>query len=433
MENKRPLLVVEAPVGTRSGYGERARDLVRSLIALDKYEIKIISTRWGATPMDALNENDSDIYSRLLTTALPTKPDIYVQVTIPNEFRQMGKFNIGITAGIETTVCDSSWLEGCNRMDLILVSSEHAKKVFVSTVYDKKDQSGNLVGSLRLEKPMEVLFEGVNLNKFTKIYNPNTPMDVWFKDMKEDFCFLFCGHWLVGDFGEDRKNVSGLIKTFLEAFKNKQNPPALILKTSSGAPSIVDRDSIIDKINAIRETVDSKVLPEIYLMYGNLTDEEINALYNHPKVKVHVSFTKGEGFGRPLIEAAVTGKPILASNWSGQLDFLNKETSVLVDGKLTPVHPSAQWKGVINEGSEWFTIDYGIAGGYMKDMFKNYKKYSEMSRKTFHRIKTNFSFDVMTVKLGEILNKSVPEFPREVALKLPTLKKISLPTLKKVE
>ena len=167
----------------------------------------------------------------------------------------------------------------------------------------------------------------------------------------------------------------------------------------------------------------------------------MNDLYNHEKVKVHISFTKGEGFGRPLIEAAITGKPIITSNWSGHLDFLNTESSILIDGQLTKVHKSASWKGVLNEDSEWFTIDYGKAIAYVKDIHKDYKKYLEKSRKTYHHIKTNFSFDAMKDKLASILDSRIPEFPKMVALTLPKLKKveptqpiqIQLPKLKKVE
>lgn len=442
MDNK-PLIVVQCPVGTRSGYGERSRDFVRALIALDKYDIKIVSTRWGSTPMNALTENDSDIVSRLLTQQLDRHPDIFIQITVPNEFQPLGKFNIGVTAGIETTVCDASWIEGMNRMDLNLVSSEHAKKVFLDTKYNKQDQkTGQIVGVLQIEKPIEVVFEGIRLDKFKKEYNPTPAVEELFKAVKEDFAFLFVGHWLPGAFGEDRKNVSGLIRSFYEAFKGKSNPPALILKTSGGSISVMDRDAIVSKIAEIKASVDSKILPNVYLAYGDYTDEEMSSLYNHPKVKTHVSFTRGEGYGRPLAEAAITGKPIITTKWSGHLDFLNEESSILVGGTLTKIHPSAQWNGVLNEGSEWFLIDYGTAIAYMKDVFKNYKTYLEKSRKTYHHIKTNFSFDKMKDRIDEILTARVPEFPKQVTLQLPKLKKvgetseppkIALPKLKKIE
>jgi glycosyltransferase involved in cell wall biosynthesis len=436
----KPVLVFQGPVGTRSGYGERSRDLVRALIELDKYDIKIISTRWGNTPMNVLTEKDEDILSRLLLGPMQQQPEIYMQVTVPNEFQRIGKFNIGVTAGIETTICDPSWLEGCNKMDLILASSNHAKKVFETTAYDKKDQNTNqVIGSLKLEKPIEVLFEGIRLDKFNKTYTSKPNVEAVFSGIKEDFGFLFVGHWLPGDFSEDRKNVGGMIKSFYEAFKGKINAPALILKTSGGTVSVVDRTEVVNKINQIKASIDNKILPNVYLVYGDLTDEEINDLYNHPRVKVHVSFTRGEGFGRPLMEAALTSKPIIASNWSGQTDFLNAESSILIDGTLTKVHKSASWKGVINEDAEWFTIDYNKAIAYMKDVFKNYKLYTERSRKTYHHIKTNFSFEAMKEKVDSILTNRLPDFPKNTSLVLPKLNKVSevpqitLPKLKKIE
>ena len=430
----KPVLLFQAPVGTRSGYGERSRDLVRAIIALDKYDVKIVSTRWGSTPMNALTDNDMDIVSRILTQQLQTQPEIYMQVTVPNEFQRVGKFNIGVTAGIETNLCDVTWLEGCNRMDLNLVSSEHAKKVFEGTNYEKRDQrTQQVLGTVKLEKPVEVLFEGIRLDKFQKAYTASENVEQLFKGIKEDFCFLFVGHWLPGALGEDRKNVGGMIKTFYEAFKNKTNAPALVLKTTGGSLSEVDIEDLLNKIEYIKSTVDSKNLPNVYLAYGDFTDEELNDLYNHPKVKSHISFTRGEGFGRPLIEAAITGKPIITTNYSGHLDFLSSDSSVLVEGQMTKVHPSAVWQGVINADAEWFTIDYGKAGAYLKDIHKNYKLYLEKSRKTYHYIKTSFSFDAMKDKLDSILTNRLPDFPKQVQLKLPQLKKIELPKLKKVE
>jgi hypothetical protein len=111
--------------------------------------------------------------------------------------------------------------------------------------------------------------------------------------------------------GHDRKDVGMLIKTFCETFKGKSNKPALILKSSGAGYSILDREEILKKINQIR-TDDS--LPNVYLLHGSITNEEMNGLYNHPKVKTMVSFTHGEGYGRPLAEFATSEKPIIATN-----------------------------------------------------------------------------------------------------------------------
>ena len=261
----------------------------------------------------------------IIPTTLTRQPDVWIQITVPNEFQKIGKFNIGITAGIETDICTPQFIEGCNNMDLILASSNHTKTVFEKTVYDKKDKAGNLQGTVRLETKCEVLFEGLDLEKYFYIEPKDLPKTELVSDLdtiEENFCFLFVGHWLQGDIGEDRKNVGLLIKTFLETFKNKKSKPALILKTMSGPATIMDRDDILKKIENIRKDI-SGSLPNIYFLHGEIEDEDMNHLYNHPKVKAMVSLTKGEGFGRPLLEFTRSKKPVIASNWSGHIDFLN--------------------------------------------------------------------------------------------------------------
>jgi glycosyltransferase involved in cell wall biosynthesis len=433
----KPLFVIQCPIASKSGYGERSRDLVKAIIALDRYDVKIISTRWGNTPLTALEDaKDQDLISRVLIQPLQRQPEIYMQITVPNEFQPAGKFNIGVTAGIETDLCDPSWIEGMNRMNMNLVSSNHAKEVFEKTTYDKRDNNtGQTIDQLKLTSPVHVLFEGVKLDIFQKEYTKSPDIETLFASIPETFCFLFVGHWLQGDFGEDRKNVGGLIKCFLESFKNKSKKPALILKTSVRGISHIDKFELLNRIQAIKDTVDSKNLPNIYVVHGDLTDSEMSDLYMHPKVKAHISLTKGEGFGRPLLEAAVSGKPILVSNWSGHLDFLDKDTSVLLDGDMKNVHPSAVWQGVINPEAKWFNIKPEQVIAYMQHIVEaaNYKLYLEKSRKTYHKVKTNFTWDKMKDLAGKILDENLPDFPKPVQFTLPPMKKIQLPKLQKVE
>jgi hypothetical protein len=141
-----------------------------------------------------------------------------------------------------------------------------------------------------------------------KLYN-------YINDIPENFAYLFVGHWLQGELGHDRKNVGLLIKAFYEVFKNKGNAPALILKTSCGKGSKMDKTEVLKRINIIRGSIPSDKLPNVYLLHGDFTNSEINELYNHPKIKANVSATKGEGFGRPLLEFALTGKPTIATGW----------------------------------------------------------------------------------------------------------------------
>ena len=235
-----------------------------------------------------------------------------------------------------------------------------------------------------------------------------------------------------GDLGEDRKNVGLLVKAFLETFKNKPNSPALILKTSQVGSSYIDREEILKKIKKIRKTVNSKVLPNIYLLHGEFTDAEMNEIYNHSKVKAMVNLTKGEGFGRPLLEFTLSKKPLITTGWSGHTDFLNSEFTNLLGGQLTNVHPSTKNQFLLPE-SKWFSPDHGQVGFYLKDVFENYKNYTENAKRQAHYSKTNFSWDKMKEKTDELFTKYIPEFPKQVVLKLPQLKKIELPKLKKIE
>ena len=427
-----------APVGTRSGYGARSRDLVKALLKLDKYDISIFPTQWGGTPNNALdpsNSDDQEIVKRMLAEPkLDRQPDLFIQVTVPNEFQRIGKYNIGVTAGIETTAVSAEWIDGVNRMDLLITSSEFAKEVFLACKYDQFDNNTQQkVGELAVNKPIEVLFEGVDLDKYNKTNEIHATVIEQLSDIKESFCFLFVGHWLQGDIGADRKNVGMLIKAFLETFKNKakHNQPALILKTSGAGYSPMDKSELLRKIKAIYNTVAGSNLPNVYILHGDLLDEEMNSLYNHPKVKAHITFTRGEGFGRPLAEAALSQKPIIATNYSAHTEFLKE--SVLLPGTLENVHPSAVWDKVILAESQWFTVDYGYASGVMKHIVDNYKDYEVGAKKQATLIRKEWNFDSMVDKLKAIIDKNVPEFAVQAQLKLPQLKKIQLPTLKKIE
>jgi glycosyltransferase involved in cell wall biosynthesis len=415
----KPLCVVSCPIDTFSGYGARSRDFVRSLIKEkdSEWDIKIMPQRWGDCPWNFLDDNDP--LRQRFTGQLQQKPDIWMQITVPNEFQPVGNFNIGVTAGIETTVFPGDFIEGMNKMNLNLVSSKHSKNIAQQTILEKKNPQGQTVEQVKLEKPCEVLFEGLDLDKYYKNSQKSSILD----DIPEEFCFLYTGHWLNGALGEDRKNTGLMIKTFLETFNTpSNNKPALIVKTNHVNYSLMDRVEILKKINEIRSQVKGN-LPNIYLLHGEVTDNEMNELNNDPKVKAFVSFTKGEGFGRPLLEAAVTGKPVITTNWSGHIDFLHPDYNVLIGGELKPVHESAVNQFLLKE-SQWFNINTSIASRAMKDVFNHYKKYHEKSRKQTQYIKDNFSFN----KMGKLLNNFMPKIKPS-----PQMQKLKLPKLKKLE
>jgi len=429
----KPLCVISCPIDTFSGYGAHSRDKVKAIIELkkDEWDIKIMAQRWGDCSWGFIQENPEwhFLVPYISNQPMNRQPDVWVQITVPNEFQPVGKYNIGITAGIESNICIPEWVDGVNRMNTTWVSSKHAKKVFEDSRFERKDQQGRVAGVVQLSKPVEVIFEGADLNTYKKLL-PEQITNINLDEIKDKWCYLFIGHWMQGEIGEDRKNVGLLIKAFLETFKNKKNRPALILKTSSAVSSYMDRDVILKRIEQLKKTVNSTDLPNIYLFHGDLTDSEINELYNHPKVKAMISLTKGEGFGRPLLEFSLLDKPVIASGWSGHVDFLDSKLSILIGGELKPVHPSTANQFLLKE-SKWFSPNFNEIGEALIDVHKNYDKYLPNARKQSKLNNEKFSFDAMKEIIKEQLAK-VPEFPKQVELKLPQLKKIELPKLSKI-
>ena len=435
----KPLVLVTAPVRTRSGYGNHSRDICRALIESNKYDIRIQAVRWGTTPMNALEEDNfihQEIEKRILRQPnLEKQPDVHLHIVVPNEFTPIAKKNIGITAGIEHTVPPANWIEGVNRMDLTIMTSEWARDGFKSTSFDKVDNTQKKkVGELKVEKPMEVLFEGADPNIYKETKELSKDLKEEFSKIDNDFCFLYVGHWLQGKMGEDRKDTGMMLKVFLETFKGMKKKPALVMKTSGAGFSVIDRRDILDKISMIKKTIQGD-LPDVYLLHGDLTDEEMNQMYNHPKVKAHLTFTHGEGFGRPILEATLSGKPMIAPISTGPADFLHKEYTVEIPHTMTKVPASAFPKDYGNPEAKWSTVDYGMAGKLMKDVYENYDKYKLKAKKQMIVNQELFSHEAMKKKLDEIITPLISKIPQPVQLKLPTLKKepkkLKLPTLKK--
>ena len=139
----KPVFVISSPFDTYSGYGARSRDLIKAIVELDKYDVKLLPQRWGDTPLDFCKNHPEWEYLLKLSIPMPlrSKPDIWMQITIPPEYQAVGKYNIGCTAGIESTGCDGGWIDGMNRMDMNFVSSNHSKEIFTNAKFEKKDKN----------------------------------------------------------------------------------------------------------------------------------------------------------------------------------------------------------------------------------------------------------------------------------------------------
>jgi hypothetical protein len=428
----KPTLVFQGPIFTRSGYGDHCRDLMKSLRKMDKYDIKIIPLRWGNTPQNQV-DGESEFGRWMLERVIPQlefKPDVFMQVSVANEFEPKGHYNIGVTAGVETTIAPKDFIDGSNKMDLIIVPSNFTKSNLGGTVYQQKDQAtGQVVGEIKTTTPIEVLFEGVD----TELFSKGTGNDV-LANVKEDFCFLIVGHWLKGSLGHDRKDIGMAIKTFATVFQYlpKDKRPALVIKTSHAGFSVIDREETRRKIDDVLKSFGDKC-PSVYLIHGDMEETDMSNLYHHPKVKAMISFAKGEGYGRPMAEFTLTGKPIIASGWSGQMDFLPTEHSVLLEGSLTQVDESAADQFCMKE-AQWFTVNYSNAANKIYDVYNKYNSYLEKSAGLRENTLKNFTLEKMHDKFTQLMDTYVKKQPQFVPFNAPKVNasKMQIPKLNKV-
>ena len=442
-----------APFNTRSGYGDHARSIFYSIMDREDLDIKCIDVKWGNTPRNHLNPEVSR-HKKLLDTFIDgsnikTQPDVLIDIRIPNEFADGAKVNIGITAGVETDVVSPEFLAGMNKMDLNIVPSKFTAATFKKCNYDKMEDVGGQkqkVGEVSLEKPIKVLFEGVD----TDVYYPRVKHEIKsdFKDeldelIKEDFAYLHVGQWGRGGYNEDRKNIPLMIKNFIKAFSNRPNSPALILKVNGANFSILDKHEITSKINEIKDEfsqVDS--IPNIYLIHGDLTSVEMSILYNHPKVKAFLTCTHGEGYGRPMAEATCCDLPVIASKWSGHLDFLTDSESLLITGFMKEVPKSQLWQPIIVEPSKWFDVNEADVVRKIRMFHKKHKLITKKAERLGKKNRRQKSLKAMAVEFNKIMDDVLKQIPSAVNLKLPKLKKVNskdskpatvkLPKLKKI-
>jgi hypothetical protein len=428
----KPTLVFQGPIFTRSGYGDHCRDLMKSLRKMDKYDIKIIPLRWGNTPQNQVT--DQDEFGRWMLERvigeIGQKPDVFMQVSVANEFEPKGHYNIGVTAGVETTICPKDFIDGSNKMDLILVPSNFTKQNLGGTVYQQKDQAtGQIVGEIKTTTPIEVLFEGVDTDVFSK----GSGKDI-LSNVKEDFNFLIVGHWLKGSLGQDRKDIGMAIKTFATVFQYlpKDKRPGLIVKTSHAGFSVIDREETRRKIDEVLKSFGDKC-PSVYLIHGDMEETDMSTLYHHPKVKAMISFAKGEGYGRPMAEFTLTGKPIIASGWSGQMDFLPPDNAVLLEGSLTQVDESAADQFIMKE-AQWFTVNYSNAANKIYDVYNKYDSYLEKSKGLKENTLKNFTLDNMHDKFTQLMDTYVKKAPQVVPFNMPKVNssKMQIPKLNKI-
>jgi len=400
-------VIVRGPMLTRTGYGEHARSVLRALRMIDGVDIFVVPTRWGQSGWIWENDEEREWLDGLIekTAAYGAEGnphyDLSIQVGIPNEWQKFAPINIGITAGIETTKVAPIWLEKVNMMDRVLTISEHSKSGFLNTVYEGvHKQTGQRI-ALKCETPIEVIHYPV------KHYDE---VDLGF-ELDTKFNFLTVAQW------GPRKNLEVTIQWFVEEFVD--NPDVgLVVKTFAKGGSIIDRIRAENTLTQLLEKYPHRQC-KVYLLHGDMSEEEMHSLYKDSQIKAFVSLTHGEGFGLPHFEAAYSGLPVVAPEWSGYLDFLcmpktNKKgkTKVkpyfaTVDYEISPIQPHAVWDGVLQAESMWAYADQGSYKMRLREVYKDHGRFQKDATALQKWIHENFSKEQQCEKMISIFKDHI--------------------------
>lgn len=396
-------ILLEGPILTQSGYGEHTRLVYRSIQSFEGLEIFINPLNWGATGwISEENEERRKIeqgvaaYAEKIRLAEQTKVnpdfDIQIHVGIPNEFQKKAPYSVCVTAGIETDRVSAEWLMKTHQgIDKLIVPSEHAALGFKETSYEVQNETKQIQTVLSCACPVEV------------VHYPVKEIEPDHLDFTTTTSFNFLSMALMGP----RKNQENLVKWFVEKFKDNSDV-GLILKTSRASGSVIDREATKSELNKILRLFPDRKC-KIYLLHGDLTEKQVHSLYVREDVKAYVTATHGEGYGLPLFEAAYSGLPIIATNWSGHLDFLSapykengktKEKMLFakVDYDLAKVQPEARWNAIITDDSQWAFAKEASFKSQLEKVYKNHGMYKKWAAALKQEVLKNFSE-------GEIYNK----------------------------
>lgn len=344
-------VLLRAPTLTQSGYGVHARQIARWLLGKSHIKTHFQTLPWGDTPW-FVNERSLDgLVGQVMKGSSPFNGtyDVTFQLQLPNEWDPtLGKFNVGMTAAVETDRCNPEWIAACNSMNLIVVPSEHAKR--------------NLLSHDSLTTNIVVVPEA-----FADACSHDNPASVVnLPTFSTSFNFLLFGQLTGNNPFNDRKNTFFTLKWMFEQFSNDPDV-GIVIKTNSGRNSLIDRNNTSHILSQVIAEARVGINPRVHLLHGEMSDLEVAALYRHPQIKALVNLTRGEGYGLPILEAAASGLPVIATGWSGHMDFLNHGKFINVAYQLGEIHSSRVDNRIFMQGSRWANP---IEGDFKKKIAK---------------------------------------------------------------
>lgn len=383
-------VVIKGPLMTQSGYGVHCRQIFRWLMTREDFDVKCIVTPWGQCSWN-LDYNDKTINQIMSRTVTEnnTQFDMSFQIQLPNEWNPfLAKQNIGITAAVETNTCNPEWVECCERMDKVIVPSSFTKDVLVKT-----GVSEDKVVVVHETYPSE--FENDNFERDSEI-------DELLDNLETKRNFLVLGQITGTNVFSDRKNLFNTIKAFIEAYKDNKEV-GLVFKTNVGRNTKIDKKKTINIVKSLLKEVGKDIFPKIHVLHGSLTENQLRTLYTHEKISYLLTATRGEGFGLPILESAALGLPVVATNWSGHLDFMKLGNFTRLPYKLEEIHESRVDNKIFMKGTKWAEVSYGQLRLTLKKLFTNYGKDKKDAKELSSKVKENFNF----IKIKQDYNRLI--------------------------
>jgi len=376
----RKKVLLKAPLLTNSGYGVHSRQIFEWLYEKEDIDLVVECLQWGRTSWILNEKLENGTIGHIMSCSKPYDKkdiDIAIQVQLPDEWDEnLGKVNIGVTALVETDKCSLAWVEKCNKMDQIIVPSTFTKNVL--------KRSGGI------NKPITVIPEWYSPVIEDKNVISNVLNDQRFDSITEPFTILMIGTLTSQLQQDDRKNIVNTIKWVSEEFKN-QKDVAILIKTNFGKGTVSDKKICTEYLKNLKKTLGLTSSPKIKLLHGSMKTQEVASLYSHKNVKLYVSATRGEGYGLPLIEAAASGLPVVATGWSGHLQFLDKEKFGCVDYNLKEISETRVDNRIFEKGFRWAEP---VEASFKREIRKVYKDHylaKTKANEMMENIKNNFS------------------------------------------
>lgn len=384
-------VLIRGPLLSQSGYGVHSRQILEYFLKRKDCEVTTQILPWGITPWCVNSEKENGIFGQAMAKNKPVqeKFDISVQIQLPNEWdEKLAKFNIGVTAGVETDKCSPDWATvQRQKMDMVIVPSSHTKMGFLNTDTSQE------------KTPIVVIPESF----FHDLEKEVTEQPFEFSTKKN---FLTIGMFTADDPSCDRKNLANTVKWFCQEFDGR-NDVGLIVKASKGRETSIDRELVRKTLSQVIKTANCKRPPAVYMLHGTMERDHMNALYKHPSLVGLISATRGEGFGLPMLEAAVAGLPVVCTNWSSITEFLNGKSFLGVDYDLVQLpEPRVDGK-IFVKGAKWAEPRESNFKRKLRKLDENFDEYKEAAIELSRNLKNNYSQKAIESKYDEVINKVI--------------------------